>query len=414
MNNARHSDFLIVGAGVVGLTIARELYNQGHKSITILEKEPETGMHSSGRNSGVLHGGIYYPAGSLKAKLCIQGAQMMKQYAEEFGIAVQKTGKVIVAQREDLAPQIDMLYDRASANGAKVHVVSLDELKKIEPEAHTFGKALYSPETAVIDPKLVVHVLANELMGKDVMLVKNSEVLKVDVKARRVSTRSGDYSYGFLINTAGLHADVIAHQFGIGRNYRILPFKGTYKKLKGPLADKIRGSIYPVPDLQFPFLGVHVTRTIQQNVYVGPTSIPAFGRENYSFFKGIELNEGARMVSHLSKMIMTNANGMRNLIFKELPKYSEHGFWQMSKALVPSMQKEDLESTNKVGIRAQLIDLRDMKFIMDFLVEEGDHSLHILNAVSPAFTASFAFARYIFSNYLEKTQTISSELNPSL
>lgn len=409
--SGNRSDFLIVGAGVVGLTIARELYNQGHKSITILEKEPDTGMHSSGRNSGVLHGGIYYPAGSLKAKLCIQGAQMMKQYAEEFGIAVQKTGKVIVAQREDLAPQIDMLYQRATSNGAKVEVVSMDELKKIEPEATTFGKALYSPETAVIDPKLVVHVLADELVNKGIKLVKNSEVLKVDVKAKKVIAKSGDYSYGFLINTAGLHADFIAHQFGVGLNYRILPFKGTYKKLKSPLADKIRGSIYPVPDLQFPFLGVHVTRTIQQSVYVGPTSIPAFGRENYSALKGVELGEGARMVSHLSKMILTNANGMRNLIFKELPKYSEYGFWQMSKALAPNMKREDLESTNKVGIRAQLIDLRDMKFIMDFLVEEGEDSLHILNAVSPAFTASFAFARYVYQNYLERTQSVTTELN---
>ncbi len=400
-------DFIIIGGGIVGLTLARELSVRGNKKIAILEKEEKLGVHSSGRNSGVLHAGIYYAADSLKAKVCREGSLRMQEYAKENGIACKKLGKVIVAQREDLAPQIDFLLERSTANGIRVEKIDERQLHELEPYAVTHKHALYSPDTAVIDSKGVLATLEKEIKAAGVEIIKGAEVIALDSTAKTITVRAhaGDqgsgqragstYGYGYFFNCAGLHADRIAHYDNVGLKYRILPFKGMYRKLTPESAAKFRSSIYPVPDLNVPFLGVHVTRSVYDEVMVGPTAIPAFGRENYTGFKGITPSDFPTMAWDLLSMMKRNEKGFRKMVYDELGKYREAGYLKCVRELAPTLQSSDITHHGKVGLRPQLIDEEKMKLEMDFIVEKGKNSTHILNAISPAFTSSFAFAKYV-------------------
>ena len=387
-----NKDFLIVGGGIVGLTIARTLALRRAGSVVILEKEKKLGLHSSGRNSGVLHAGIYYPPQSLKAKVCVSGAKRMFDYALEHGIPVKKTGKVIVATSPGNISQIDVLYERAVANGVRVEKIEPDALKKLEPEAHTFGRALYSPDTAVIDAKKTLERLEEELRSLGVVLDKDAEARQFDWKNKTVRTPKTSYGYGHLVNAAGLHADKVAHAMGVGKNYRILPFKGIYRKLTPEAASRFRASIYPVPDLNTPFLGVHITKTIHDEVTLGPTAIPALGRENYGLLKGMDLSEAPVMLKNLAIMAARNSDGFANMVKDEISKYSPQGSLKAVRRLAPGVNARDILPSDKVGIRAQLVDTRTKKLIMDFVIEKGPSSTHILNAISPAFTGSLAFA----------------------
>ncbi len=393
-------DIIIIGGGIVGLTAARSLLQRKKLSIAILEKENDLGVHSSGRNSGVLHAGFYYSSDSLKAKLCSKGSQRMFEYAQEQGIPVEKTGKVVVATRPESVSQMQILLDRAQANNIVLKKIDLKQLHELEPEAFSIEAALYSPNTAVIDSKIVLKKLSEELISKGVQILKGHEVLRIDCESKSIQTGQATFHYGHIINSAGLHADRIAHQMGVGKNYCILPFKGVYRKLSPEAARRFKGSIYPVPDLRVPFLGVHITRNIHNEVYVGPTAIPAFGRENYGIFKGIEFLEGAKIATRLSRMITKNTQGMRQSVFEEMARYSGEGFLKAAQAVAPKVRSEDLLPTGKVGLRAQLFDKNTAKLEMDFIVEKGPDSTHILNAISPAFSASMAFSELIADKVL--------------
>ena len=388
-------DFVIIGGGVVGLTVARDLALKRLGRVCILEKEKKIGAHSSGRNSGVLHAGIYYPPDSLKAKVCVSGARRMFDYALEHGIPVKKTGKVIVATDPRNVSQIDVLYERALANGVRVEKIDPARLKQIEPEAHTFEKALYSPDTAVIDPKKTLEKIEEEIKNLGVHLDKQAEARGFQMSRKTVRTASCEYSYGHLINAAGLHADKIAHAMGVGTRYRILPFKGIYRKLIPSAATRFRASIYPVPDPEMPFLGVHITRTIDDEVMLGPTAIPALGRENYGLFKGLDLRESPAMFGTLALMVARNTHGFANMVREEFLKYGKSRFLKAVRKLAPALQSEDILPSDKIGIRAQLVDIRAKKLVMDLVIEKGPDSTHILNAISPAFTSAFSFAEVI-------------------
>ena len=389
-------DFIIVGAGVVGLTIARTLAERRYGSVLILEKEPELGRHASGRNSGVLHTGIYYSTDSLKAKLCGEGARLLFEYASERGIQVRKTGKVILPTGPGQERDLQSLYDRARANGAHVEWMDQSRLRQIEPEARACERALYSPETAVIDSLGVLSSLERENTTLGCALIKSAPVLKINSHECQIVTPNETFQYGYLINTAGLYADRIAHWLGVGRRYRILPFKGIYKKLKPEVAKRFCGAIYPVPDLGMPFLGVHLTKTISNEVLVGPTAIPALGRENYGIFEGMQLKDSSQILADLSRMWFGNSDGFRSLVRNELKQYSPHAFLKSAQVLAPNLKRDDLAPGQAmVGIRAQLIDCTKMKLVMDFVIEHGEKSTHVLNAISPAFTSSLAFAKLV-------------------
>ncbi len=271
--------FLIVGAGIIGLTIARELLLRGHKDILVLEKEPGPGFHASGRNSGVLHAGIYYSADSLKARFCIDGNRMMKEYCRSKNLALVESGKVIVAPKEAHLSGLHELKNRAERNGAAVRLIDSSELKRLEPYAATYKDALHSPNTAVIDPLQILIALQKEIQGSGKATIRyNSEFEELE-KDRTVRSSESSIRFEKLINAAGTYADRIAHQFDLGTDYRIQPFKGTYQQLNRP--EMVNGNIYSVPDLANPFLGIHFCKNVHGHVTLGPTAIPALSRENY-------------------------------------------------------------------------------------------------------------------------------------
>jgi len=387
---------LICGAGITGLSIARELLNKGFCDITIIEKEKTLGKHASGRNSGVLHAGIYYTPDSLKAQCCLKGNRLMKQYCKEKGLTLIESGKVIVTKKESELSTLEELYRRAKLNGALVEIIDEKALKEIEPYAKTCKKALFSPETAIINPDEILNSLEAELSDRGVKILKG--VTLNGVKGSRIAvTDRGKIEFVKFINASGAHADRIAHKFGLAFNYRIIPFKGLYKKLTKEKANLVRGNIYPVPDIRNPFLGIHFTKIHDSTVYVGPTATPAFGRENYGIFDDIGF-ETLKILYRDFSLFISNAK-FRNTAFTEVRKYFKKKFYEDVKDMIEGVGIEDLLPSNKVGIRPQLIDVNKKELVMDFLVIKDSNTIHILNAISPAFTSAFAFAEFIIKEY---------------
>jgi L-2-hydroxyglutarate oxidase len=400
-----NSDFLIIGGGIVGLAIAKELKNRYPDTcVTVLEKEKQPGIHSSGRNSGVLHSGIYYPRSSVKAQVCAQGAREMASYCVERKLPLNRIGKVLIPTGKQDSPQIDLLQQRALANGVAVERLDEKTLKELEPEAFSLtGEALWVPSTAVGDSAAVMQSMVYEVLHMGIELRCKSEIAGVDVDARIVKMLSGDtVSYGHAINCAGLHADSVAHKFDVCQRYTLLPFKGTYWKLDPNSGLDIRHLIYPVPDLRVPFLGVHTTTTSDGSIYLGPTAVPAFGRENYHGLENVTIPELARISCLLMQQTILGIDGFRALAWQEGRRYFKPWFADAARAILPRLQDHHLLPCDKVGIRAQMFDRQDKKLVNDFLVERGSSSTHILNAISPAWTSAFPFARFVIDNYIER------------
>lgn len=390
---------LIVGGGITGLTIARELLSRGADGILIIEKEGRLGAHASGRNSGVLHAGIYYSPGTNKARFSVEGNRLMKEYCRERGLGLEESGKVIVAGDDGKLEGLSELKRRADSSGAESRIIDDRELSEIEPHAARRGRALYSPNTAVISPLEILNSIKEELLasGKvDILFGTSFNAIKGSSTA---VTSGGDVKFQKLVNSAGTFADRVAKSFGLGERYRILPFKGTYKKLTPEASHLVRGNIYPVPDLRNPFLGVHFTRGPDGDVYIGPTAIPALGREEYGFLDDLSA-ETLSILFRDSVLFFTNKS-FRAAAFSEIRKYSRKYLYQEARRLVPELKEADLRDTPKAGIRPQLVDWTSKELVMDFLVLKEPGSIHILNAISPAFTCSMAFAKHAVDTLLE-------------
>jgi (S)-2-hydroxyglutarate dehydrogenase len=396
-------DYLIIGAGIVGITIALELKKRFPEAkIQLLEKEAELGMHSSGRNSGVLHSGIYYPAGTLKAEVCRQGAIEMKAFHREHKLRLRECGKLLVVADFQDTPQLAMLEERAQKQGIPVEKLDEQQLRDMEPQARSAsGQALYVPSTAVGDSAAVMQVLREALKEKNIALTYNAQLASVEPGQRQVRLTSGEVvQYGHAINTAGLYADRVAHLFHCGQAYKLLPFKGIYWKLDPASGIDFKHLIYPVPDLRVPFLGVHTTTTVDGATYLGPTAVPAFGRENYAGLQGVKLTEAAQISLMLTKQFAANRDGFHRLAWQEGRRYFKRWFVQAAQAIVPSIKPEHLQATSKVGIRAQMFNMQKGKLENDFLIEQGENSTHILNAISPAWTSAFPFARHVCDHHI--------------
>jgi (S)-2-hydroxyglutarate dehydrogenase len=393
--NSKKYDFIIIGAGIIGLSVAKELSEQFPKAgIAIIEKEKSMGKHASGRNSGVLHSGIYYPQDSLKAAVCSEGARRLRQFAKEHQIACHQTGKLIIATNEQELTMLDSLLNNAKNNNIKAWHVDEQQIKEIEPYASPFQSGIFTPDTASIDSQAVLKKLYEIVTARGVDIFFNQPVVRAHSQHNTVMTLTETFSYDYLFNCAGAGTDALAKMFGLAKNYTLLPFKGIYYKLKKEKTDWIKGNIYPVPDLKLPFLGVHFTRTIEGHVYVGPTAIPAFGRENYGLIKGISM-EGFRIAKDIALLYIANLQNFRELIHSEIKKYAKPYFMNAAKKLVSSVHSDDLETSNKVGIRPQLVNMSQRKLEMDYILEHDKHSIHVLNAISPAFTGSFCFAELL-------------------
>ncbi len=394
----RHADYLICGAGISGLTIARELINQGAANILIIEKEDEPGRHASGRNSGVLHAGIYYAPDSLKAKTCIEGSRRMRAYCRERGLPLLEAGKVIVARDETELPALDALYKRAQANGAEVALIDEAGLREIEPYAKTAGRAIFSPRTSMTDPKAVLASLRRDIEATGKAAFLFNAPFK-GLKARDVAvTGQGDIGFSLFINAAGAYADKVAAPFGAGKGMAAIPFKGIYRKLRPEKSFMIRGNVYPVPDPRNPFLGVHFTRGVSGAVYIGPTAIPALGRENYGILAGMDA-EALTILWRDLTLFFRNPK-FRDVALTEPKKYWFSAFFNDARRLVKELDPWDVLPTAKCGIRPQLVDLSTGELIMDFAIEKAERSVHVLNAISPAFTASLAFSEMVVNDYV--------------
>lgn len=388
--------YLIVGGGIVGLTVARELRKRHPAAnITVLEKEAELGKHASGRNSGVLHSGIYYDSNTLKAKVCAEGARRMKAFAAEHGINCKHSGKVIVATSEQDLPVIERLLKNARVNGIRAERLDADAVRKIEPYAAVYKEGIHCPDTAVIDSKEVLAKLRELLIASGVKIILDAGVTGVNVAERKVSTPVGDFSYDYLFNCAGASADKVAKYYGLGLDYTLVPFKGIYFTLRPERAHLVNANIYPVPDINQPFLGVHLTRVASGEVYAGPTAIPALGRENYGILQGARLGESLHVSIEIIRMYIANHQNFRKLVHTEFGKYSKENFFAAVRKLMPELTADDLVRSGKVGIRPQLINVREKRLEMDYVIEKSSNSLHVLNAISPAFTSSLAFAEWI-------------------
>lgn len=395
------SDYLIIGAGIIGLAIARELRNRfPGRSITIIEKEPDVAYHSSGRNSGVLHAGFYYSADSLKARFTRDGNFEMKEFCRGKGLRLNENQKVVVAKDESELEPLYELDRRGKRNGVDVKIITEQEMKEIDPNAKTHRFALYSPNTATVDPTEVNKAIRDELLASGVKVLF-SQGYKRRVDGNTVETTAGTIlSAGRLINTAGLYADKIARDFGFSNHYTIIPFKGIY--LKYTKKDKpIRTNIYPVPNLKNPFLGVHYTITVDGTIKIGPTSIPAFWRENYKGMDHFRMGELGNVLSWEARLFLSNAFGFRGLAFDEMKKYNKSYFVNLATSMVHQIDKSGFTEWSKPGIRAQLLNTKTLELVMDFVVEGNGTTIHVLNAVSPAFTCSFPFSRWVVDNYID-------------
>ncbi len=392
------TDYLIIGAGIIGLSVAMNLRKYFPKDkICIIDKEPNLGLHSSGRNSGVLHAGFYYHPDSLKAKFTKNGNFELKTYCENKGLKINKCGKVVVAKNE---AELETLYElkrRGDINGVETYLIDEKELKDIEPLAKTFKYALWSPNTAVVDPLQVLEAFKEDLINQETNFYFNTPYKK---RVGKNAILAGNYIFEYkkLINCAGLYADKVAKDFKLGYNYFLIPFKGIYLELvdKKPF---IKTNIYPVPNIKTPFLGVHFTIKIDNSIKLGPTAMPCFWRENYEGLHNFTFEEFLGITLRLLQIIFKSSY-LREVALSEFKNWFKINIVKKASELVKQMPLNASWKWGKAGIRAQLINVETLEFVNDFVVESDSESIHILNSVSPGFTASLPFTRYVVEKYL--------------
>lgn len=386
-------DFLVIGGGIIGLSIALELKKRWPDiSCAIIEKEADCGLHASGRNSGVLHAGFYYTADSLKARFSKVGNQLLKEYCKEKKIPINNCGKLVVAKNEDELAGLDELLRRAKTNNVELHLISCQEAQQIEPRVLTFEKALFSPTTASVNPALVIKALERDVIREKIDLLTNT--CYKEKTGTGILTTRGPIGADFVINAAGLYADKIASDFGHAKKYRILPFKGLYLYSDEP-AHALRTHIYPVPDMNYPFLGVHFTLTDTGQIKIGPTAIPALWREQYDGFSRFSGNEFLDIAKRQMQLFFSSSFDFKKIAFEEIQKYMGQKIVSLAGQLLKDVKPSQYRQWGKPGIRAQLYDVSKKKLETDFVLEGDPTSLHVLNAVSPAFTSAFPFAQFV-------------------
>lgn len=391
--NPKFYDIAIIGGGIVGLGTALALKARfPHYALAILEKESEVGRHQTGHNSGVVHAGIYYKPGSHKATLCIEGARLMLEFCRENGVPFDRCGKLIVATRAEELPRLHKLYERGTANGiAGLELINSDRAREIEPHANAV-QAIYSPSTAITDYGQVAAAMAGKIMEEGGEILLSSRVLGILRTGGdyHLETTSTDIRCRYLINCGGLHADRIARMMGLHPEILLVPFRGEYYMLK-PACRLVRSLIYPVPDPQFPFLGVHFTKRIEGDYEAGPNAVLAFAREGYRF-RDVCLKDLAAMFTHPGFWIMA-WRYWRIQAYELYRSLNRRAFLTALQKLMPELQDRDIERGG-AGVRAQIV-TRQGLLADDFIIAESHNAINVLNAPSPAATASIAIGNYI-------------------
>ncbi len=385
-------DFLIIGGGIVGLATAREIARRTGAKVALVEKEGRVAAHQSGRNSGVIHSGIYYKPGTLKAQLAVRGNLRMVEYCRAHGIPFEVCGKLIVATDRDELPRLSALAERAAANGIEATLLDAAGIQAIEP--HAAGLAALRVRTAgITDYRLVCASLADEIRAAGGEIVLGGAVAGIDRGSAAARVRVGDRTIEtkFLVACAGLQSDRIARLDGMRPDVRIVPFKGEYWEIVRERRSLVRALIYPVPNPDFPFLGVHLTRMIDGGVHAGPNAVLSLAREGYGKFD-VSPRDLASALTWPGFWMMAAKNlgeGMAEM----RRSFSKRRFVDSARRLVPGLRERDL-LPGEPGIRAQAL-RADGSLADDFLFARGERSLHVLNAPSPAATAALEIAATI-------------------
>jgi L-2-hydroxyglutarate oxidase len=389
-------DFCVVGAGIVGTSIAREIKSRKpDKTIIIVEKEGRVGSHTSSRNSGVIHSGINQKPGGLKAKLCVRGNALLKDFCRKEGVPMEEVGTVVLARDDAEGEVIRELQRRGTANGAVgVRIIDREELKQVETYAEA-REALISPSGAIVDNARLVAAVAEDAIRRGISVALDSKVRSIVDRKDHLTVETGNAAYDtkYLINCAGLYADKVAWMMGCGRDYCVIPFRGDYYRLTPEKSYLVKSMIYPAPNLEMPFLGVHLTKRTDGAVIVGPNASLALGREKYREV-GVNWVEVLEMVFDLRfARLMSDPGFFKVAMHEAWLTLSKGAFVKAARSLVPAIKGEDLVP-DQSGIRAQLVN-RKGKLVDDFLFEQTDKSFHVLNAVSPAMTCGLSFAEHV-------------------
>jgi L-2-hydroxyglutarate oxidase len=386
-------DFAIIGGGIVGLATGAALGRRyPFARILLVEKEPAFAQHQTGRNSGVIHSGIYYKPGSLKAELAQAGNQSMRAFCYEYGVPFDICGKLIVATRPEEIPQLNNIYDRALQNGVPAMRLTPEEVKEIEPHVSCIA-ALRVPTTGIVDYRQVCHALVHEIQQQGGELKVGTEVLNIVPipLGHLLETSWGSVETRYLINCAGLQSDRVAKLGGMEPRHMIVPFRGEYFELTPERRNLVKHLIYPVPNPAFPFLGVHFTRMMDGSIHAGPNAVLSMKREGYSKsdFSWRDLSE----VMFYPGFWKLSSKYYREGAHEMYRSMSKAAFTRALQRLIPEVKADDL-IPSKSGVRAQAL-LRDGSLVDDFLLLEGKNSLHVCNAPSPAATASLEIAKRI-------------------
>jgi len=392
-------DYVIIGAGIIGISLGIELLTQKPtKKILIIDKETRPGVHASGRNSGVLHAGFYYSPDSLKAKFCKQGNLELKKFCNTNNLEVKETGKVVVCQDKNDVTRLMNLFERGIANGVEIELLESKELSRIEPAAQTVDKFIWSPTTAVGNPKEIIKKLAEKFtkMGglfrfnSRVKLINNSNEVLIEGNGYILSATS-------IINSAGAYASELAKQVGVGHEYVCLPFLGAYRKSEF-VAGNPKRLVYPVPNPINPFLGVHTTNTLSDEIKIGPTAFPVIGKEQYKFLDGFNAKELRDFYLATKTLLKSDSVNILGLAKSEGIKLFKRPLIKKAKRLTNALDLNQKWKNYPAGIRAQIVNLDTKVIEMDYIVRSDKNVVHILNAVSPGWTSSIPFSRWIVEN----------------
>jgi len=382
---------VISGGGILGISIGIAiLKNNKQIEVELHEKEPRVAEHASGRNSGVLHAGFYYSPESLKAKFCREGNTQLQFYINKYDVPYARPGKVVLAQSESELASLVKLYDRGIKNGVDLEMRPARDLARIEPLAASDHDFLWSPTTGVSDPIKVTEALAREFVSLGGSIKLGSEItFRSGLRANGESISADHF-----INAAGAYSIDLAHAMGVGSEYRVMPFLGTYKQVDQKTLP-IRTLIYPVPHPVNPFLGVHFTLTIDNKVKIGPTAIPILGKEQYRLTNGFTLRDIKDFLRNTTSIVRGEKHNLGSIAISEFPNLIEKTLLQRAAKLVPSASSVNRWGKKRPGIRSQLLNVSKGELVQDFVVEGDGRSTHVLNAVSPGWTAAMPFGEYV-------------------
>ena len=400
-------EVVVVGGGCVGVSTAKHLAERG-VDVAVVEKEYALAEHQSGRNSGVLHPGFNYEPGTLKARFAVEGTRRMKEYCADRGVPVDECGVLVVALDDEEEKRLDELKEQADENGTDARIVGCEFIEEKEPHVSEDAQAaLYAPEAASVDSRKYVHALGGDAESEGAELYLGHKVVGASQThgnskdgCWRIETTKGVLRSDYVVNTAGLYADTFARKMGEPTENRVVPFRGEYYELTPDATDLCRTMIYPTPDPELPFLGVHYTRRTDGKVIVGPNAVLAFGREAYRNTE-FSLRELAGTLSYGGFWRLVSSRKMMGVAWDELNKsYRKSRFVSASQRLVPEARADDF-ARSYAGVRAQLVS-PDGELVKQPLVEHGESSTHVLNAVSPGLTCSLPFGEHLAEEVVER------------